>query len=55
MEQIYGPPNQANLSLREKRIFLLNLSEGEDQLRDELIDKEPISRLGWIRLQTRLK
>ena len=48
LEHIYGPPNQSNLSLREKRIFLLNLSEGEDDLRDDLLDREPISRLSYF-------
>ena len=48
LEHIYGPPNQSNLSLREKRIFLLNLSEGEDDLRDCLLDREPISRLSYF-------
>ena len=36
------------VSLREKRLFLLNLSEGEDQLRNQLIEERTVPCLTYM-------
>jgi len=52
LEHVYGVPwkktDGGAVSLREKRLFLLNLSEGEDQLRNQLIEERTVPCLTYM-------
>ena len=51
LEHVYGVPwkqGQGAVSLRQKRLFLLGLSEGEEELRDQLLEQHSVPCLSYV-------